>query len=165
MKRATPIGGARHVQHAALEQVQVLRGARLAAGEAPPGLVERRVGRGIGRHVPDRLPGQLLQPEIGARRKLDHLHVLLDQRDEGHEQRAVETIPVKLAGRHVRGRHHHHAELEQPREQPAEDHGIGDVGDVELVEAEQPALLRDVGRGEPDRILVGGGAVPSAAGG
>ena len=69
------------------------------------------------------------------------LHTLLDQRDERQKQRAVEPVLVELARRHVGGRHHHHAELEQAREQPAEDHGIGDIGDVEFVEAQKPASL------------------------
>ena len=88
-----------------------------------------------------------------------HLHVPLDHGDERQEQRAVEPVLVELVGRHVRGRDHHDAELEQPREQPAEDHGVGDVGDVELVEAEQPALLGDLGGGKPDRIVAGDLAV------
>ena len=78
----------------------------------------------------------------------------LQQRDERQEQRAIEPVFVQLAGRQVRGRDHHDAELEQPREQPAEDHGVGDVGDVEFVEAQQPGLLGDRGGGELDRILV-----------
>ncbi len=72
-------------------------------------------------------------------------------RDEGQEQRAVEAAFIEVLRRHVRGRDHHDAELEQLLEQPAEDHGVGDVGDVELVEAQQPGLLvqgvRDDGDG------------------
>lgn len=68
-------------------------------------------------------------------------------------ERAIEAILVKLAWRHVRCRHHHHAELEQALEQPAENHGVGDVGDVEFVEAKKPRLLRNGGGGDGDRIL------------
>ena len=42
---------------------------------------------------------------------------------------------------------------EQLREQPAEDHGVGDVGDVEFVEAEQPGLVEQLLGDEPDRIF------------
>ena len=111
------------------------------------------VGGVVGRHVPDLLAGELFQPEVGARLELEHLHVLLDHGDERHEQRAVKTILVELRRRHVRGRHHHDAEFEQPGEQPAEDHGIGDVGDVEFVEAQQPAFLGDLAGGEPDGVV------------
>ena len=41
------------------------------------------------------------------------------------------------------------------REQPPENHGVGDVGDVEFVEAEQPSFLRQLDRREADRILAG----------
>ena len=36
---------------------------------------------------------------------------------------------------------------------PAEDHGIGNVGDVEFIEAKKLRLLRNGGGGNPDRIL------------
>ena len=74
--------------------------------------------------------------------------MLAQQRDEGNEQRAVEAVLVKIVRLDVRGRDHDDAVLEQPREQAAEDHRVGDVGDVEFVEAEQPGLfgerVRDV---------------------
>ena len=116
-------------------------------------VVERRVGGAIGGHVPHRRAGELLEPEIGAGGEPDHLQVLLDHRDEGLEQGAVEPVLVELGGRHVRGRDHHDAELEQALEQAAQDHGVGDVGDVEFVEAQQPGLVGDRGGGQLDRIL------------
>src|SRR5579883_1161700 len=39
------------------------------------------------------------------------------------------------------------------REQPAEDHGVGDVSDMKLVEAKQPSLRRKIIGDAPDRIL------------
>ena len=125
----------------------------MAAGQPPPGFVERGFGLGVGRHVPDRHAGELLQPEIGARIEPHHLAVLFQQRDERQEQRAVEAVLVEVVRRQVGGRHHDDAELEQPREQPGEDHGVGDVGDVEFVEAEQPAFLGDGRGGAADRIV------------
>ena len=68
-------------------------------------------------------------------------HVLAQQRDERQEQRAIEPVLVELVRLDIRGRDHHDALLEQPREQPPEDHRIGDVGDVEFVEADQPGFL------------------------
>src|SRR4029079_19558249 len=38
-------------------------------------------------------------------------------------------------------------------EQPAKDHGVSDIGDVELIEAQQPTLLRDLAGGEADRVV------------
>ena len=79
--------------------------------------------------------------------------MLFEQVDERHEQRAVQTVLVELVRRHVRGGDDHDAEREQLREQPAEDHGVGDVGDMEFVEAEQPGFLEQLFGDEPDRIF------------
>ena len=105
--------------------------------------------------VPHRHAGELLQAEIGARREPHDIHVLLEHVDERHEQGAVQAFVVKVRGRHVRGGDHHDAALEQLREQPAEDHGVGDVGDVEFIEAKQPGLLRQLTSRKLDRILAG----------
>ena len=73
--------------------------------------------------------------------------------DERHEQRAVQTVLVELVRRHVRGGDDHDAEREQLREQPAEDHGVGDVGDMKFVEAEQPGFLEQRFGDKSDRIF------------
>ena len=125
------------------------------AGKPPPRTIERGVGGGVGRRVPYRHAGELLQTEVGTRREPDHVHMLFDHLDERHEQGAVQAVLVERLGRHVGGGDHDAAALEQLREQPAEDHRIGDVGDVEFIEAEQPGLLRQVDRGKPDRVLAG----------
>ena len=39
------------------------------------------------------------------------------------------------------------------REQPAEDHGIGDVGDMEFIEAEQPGFVEQLLGNKADRIF------------
>src|SRR5438093_5981619 len=44
--------------------------------------------------------------------------------------------------------------IEQPREQAAQDHGVRDIGDVELVKAKKPHLVGDVRGGEPDWIVI-----------
>ncbi len=134
---------------------ELLRRAVVAAGEPPPGVVERGVRCCIGRHVPDRQAGEFFQPEIGARIEPHDVHVLFEHVDERHEQRAVQAVLVELVGRDVRGRDHHDAALEQLREQPAEDHGVGNVGDMEFVEAQQPGLLGKFGGDKPDRIVAG----------
>ena len=53
---------------------------------------------------------------------------------------------VELRRRHVRGRHQRHAAAQEAGEQAAEDHGIGDVGDEELIEAQHARRAGDVGR-------------------
>ena len=100
------------------------------------------------------IPARDRVSRAGNRRvgKPHHLHALLDESDEGQKQIAVETLAIKLARRHVRGGDHHDAEFKQVREQPAEDHRIRNVGDVEFVEAKQPAFARNRGCGKRDRI-------------
>jgi hypothetical protein len=61
----------------------------------------------------------------------------------------------------VGGRHDHDAALEQGLEQAAQDHGVGDVVDLEFVEAQQRRLRGD-GVGERrDRVVAARvGALP-----
>src|ERR1700688_2774816 len=115
--------------YAASLERQPRRGAVVAAGEPPPGIVERGIRCGVSRYVPYWETCEFLQPEVGARIEPHDVHLLFEQVDEWHEQRAVQTVLVKFVGRNVRGGDDHDAEVEQLREQPAEDHGVGDVGD------------------------------------
>ncbi len=145
---------ARHMHAAAVQrQRQILRRAVIAAGQPPPGLVHRLVGCGIRRHVPDRLAAELFQAKVGASVEPHHVHALFQHLDERHEQRAVETVLVKILRRNVRSRDHDDAALEQLREQPAEDHGIGDIGDMEFVKAEQPGFFGERCGDNLDRVL------------
>ena len=61
-----------------------------------------------------------------------------------------------LRGWQVRGRDQDDAALKQPLEQPAQDHRVGDVGDVEFIEAQQPALVGELTRDLRDRVAVRG---------
>ena len=98
--------------------------------------------------------GEFLQPEIGAGIEPHHVHMRGDLIDEGQEQRAVEPAFVEIIRRDVGGRDHHRAELEQFCEQAAEDHRVGDVGDMEFVEAEQPGFVEDRVRGQRDHVAI-----------
>ncbi len=146
--------GPRHAQGAALDR-EIARRTLGAAGQFQESLVESRVGGGIVRHQPHGGAGQLLQPEIGAGIEPQHLHVILDLRNERQEQRAIEATLVEVFRRHVRRRHHHGAECKQPLEQPTEDHRVRNVGDMEFIEAEQPGLVENGLRRQPHRIGVG----------
>ena len=142
------------------------RRAAVPAGQPPPGIVERGARRPR-RPARTRPAGRRASP-AGSRcalRAAPRRMCCSQHGDERQEQRAVEPVLVELGRRHIRGRDHDHAELEQPREQPAEDHGVGDVGDVEFVEAEQPGFVGDLLGGEPDRIVVGDLAVLRSSGG
>ena len=88
----------------------------------------------------DRRARQLLQPEILGGVQLEHLHMLLNLPDGGQEQRAVEPAFIEPPGLHIGGGDDHHAPCEEGLEQAPEDHGVGDVGHREFIEAKQPGL-------------------------
>ena len=68
--------------------------------------------------------------------QFEDVESLLEQRDEGQEAFALQTALVEVVGRAVRCRDNHDALLEQGPEEPAEEHGIGNVGHLEFVEAQ-----------------------------
>ena len=98
---------------------------------------------------------QLFQPVVLGRLQLVRFHALLDQRDEGLKQRAVEPATVKVAGRRIGRGHDHDVAREQMLEQTPQDHGIGDIGHLQLVEAEQRRAGRDLLCRAADRVRGG----------
>ncbi len=118
------------------------------------GLLERRVGRGVERMVIDRLAGERAQPIVAPAVELEHVELLLQEIDERQEALALQPVLVEIVGRPVRGRDHDDAALEQLLEEPPEDHRVGDVGDLELVEAEQRRLAGDRLGDRRDRIAL-----------
>lgn len=90
----------------------------------------------------DRRTGQLLEPEIGARIQLEDIDPRQQQVDKRQEKLAIQAICIQVLRRSVGGGDQHHAALEQHREQPPQDHRVGDVGHAEFVETQQPRLVR-----------------------
>ena len=80
---------------------------------------------------------------VGAVVDIDHLQLVLQQRDRGQDAVAVQAVRVQAVGMEVGRGDDAHAVGEQRVEQPVQDHRVGDVGDVELVEADQPEAARD----------------------
>ena len=70
-------------------------------------------------------------------------HLLTQEADKGKKQLAIEAILVEILGRAVRGCHHHDTEIEQLFEQTPDDHRIGDIGDLHLVERQQAQAFAD----------------------
>ena len=124
-----------------------------AVGQRGEGGVQGGVRLGAERVVVDRQVAQPLEPVVGGAVERHHVDLGLEQRDERQEAIAVEAVLVEPVGRPVGGRDHGQAALEQALEQPAQDHGVGDVDDVELVEAEQAIALGDVGGQDLQRVL------------
>ena len=90
---------------------------------------------------------------VAAAVDLDDLRVGAEQFDRRHEALALQPVTVKRLRRQVRGRGERDTACEQRVEQGAEDHGIGDVVDRELVEAND---ARAVGQAIRDEARKGG---------
>jgi hypothetical protein len=106
--------------------------------EVAPGAVGRVVGgHQEGVHL---LEGA--QAVVGAVVNLDHVEAALDHLDGRQEVDALQAVGIEPV-RRVVGGHHEDAAGEQRVEQAAEDHRVGDVRHVELVEAQQAGLAGD----------------------
>ena len=115
---------------------------RSARSQTLPGVLHRFVGSGSERRIIDRRGHQLAQAEILRAGDLQHIELLLQQRDERKEELAVDAVLVEFVGWPVRGRDNHHIVFKQALEQPAQNHRIGNVGDLNFVEAQQLRLRR-----------------------
>ncbi|MCO5612280.1 hypothetical protein L7F22_066545 [Adiantum nelumboides] len=122
------------------------------------GGVEGGARLGVGGNVVDGRAAELLQPEVGTGVEPDDVHALLQGRDEGQEQRPVQAALVEPVGLDVRGRHHRDAPPEQGIEQATQEHRVGDVGDGELVEAQQCRLVGELVGHRPNRVVALDGA-------
>ncbi len=80
-------------------------------------------------------------PVIPAAVELEDVEALLDEGDEGQKIFALQPVLVEIVGRIVGGGDDDDAVVEQGLEETAEQHGIGDVLDLKLVEAEKADLL------------------------
>ncbi len=111
------------------------------------------------RRVIDLLARQPGEPIVAPAVERQHKKLSLQESDKRQKPLAVQAVLVKLVRRAVRGRHDHDAGIEQRREQAFEDHRVGDVVDLELVEAEQRRRAGDVGGDLGDRLARSGAAL------
>lgn len=92
----------------------------------------------VGLHL---LHGTLAVVDAGI--DIEDVELLLQQGDGGQHAVAVQAVRVQQV-RAVVGRHHElHAVGEELIEQAVQDHRIGDVADVEFIEADQAIALGD----------------------
>ncbi len=84
---------------------------------------------------------------------LKHVELSLEQRDRGQETRSLQSVAIQTGGRHVGGDNQGHALAQQFLEQPAEQHRVGDVGDLEFIDAPQARPPRHPARQQAQRIL------------
>ena len=115
---------------------------RLALQANPPRTFEpAAAARSIPAVLPsDAPPGQPVVPD--ALHRVHHAP-RLDGFDARNELHAIEPVFVQLVGFPIRRGHHGDAPLPQLVHQTADDHGVRDVRDLELVQAQHSGLRRD----------------------
>ncbi len=123
-----------------LRQRHIDIGLPLPARQRSERLGHLRQGGVVVTHKVDSLRLQLAQAVVGAGIEVHHLHGLLDECDRRQELAALQAIRIQLVRRAVGGGDQHHALGLQALQQTAQQHGIGDVTHMELVEAEQLAV-------------------------
>jgi hypothetical protein len=97
---------------------------------------------------------ELAQSIVGAAVDLDHVQPVLEERDRRQEVLTLQSVRIKIIGPVVRGRDEHNPMTEQRAEQPSEDHGVGDVGNVKFVEAHQAKPPSDAGSDRQQRVFL-----------
>ena len=110
------------------------------------------------------LAGQPRQPIVAAAVEFELVEPLLQQLDERQKAVALQPVLVEPVRRPVRGRDDDRAGLEQRPEQPFEDHRVGDVVDLELVEAQERRLGGEIGGDLRDGLGRTGAALAFEAG-
>ena len=122
-------------------------------GQAVEGVLHGGIGLGAQRAV---IELGILQRAAAVVRAVVHVHdfhAFLEQRDRGQDAVAVQAVGIQAVGHEVGGGDEAHAVGEQGFEQLVENHGIRDVGDMELVEADELVLPGDLGAQRIERVL------------
>ncbi len=119
---------------------------------------ETGVGDGAVRRLIDVGPLEHAEPVVDCAVDVHDVRALAQQLDRRQEPLPLQPVSIEQLGLDVRRGGERHAAREQRGEQRAENHRVGDVGDRELVEADDPRLLGDPVRDELERILDGRGA-------
>lgn len=97
---------------------------------------------------------KVTQAVVHAAVDVDDLGILLDQRDGRQEARALQAVLVQSVRHDVRGGDQGHAVLEQFFHQRAEDHGVGDVGNEEFIEADHPRFVGETLGDDSQRVFL-----------
>jgi hypothetical protein len=118
----------------------------VAAGDGVEGALDGGVGSAIVAAPGKPRPGPAPQAIVDAGVDLDHVELPAQEIDGRQEQLALQAVRIEALRRIVGGDAEQHAGVEQGLHQAAQHHGVGDVGDVEFVEAHQPRFAGDAGR-------------------
>ncbi len=95
---------------------------------------------------------ELAETIVGCRIETDDIGVSLEQRHERQEQAAVQPVTIEIVRRNVGRRDQHEPAIEQALEQAGQDHRVGDILDLELIETEQACFVGDRRGDRRDRI-------------
>jgi len=133
--------GADHRDRPALD-LDDTTGLRMVLGERGEQRRQARAGVGRARRQVDARLRELAQPVVGSAGDVGHVEVALEQLDGRQEALPLQAVLVQLSRGHVRSRHQRDAAPEQALEQPPEDHGVGDVRYIQLIEAQQARSAR-----------------------
>ena len=123
-------------RHLAMVNLQHRRVVARAARQRLEHALHFGVRRLVQWRVPQMRRGQGAQPVVDAGIDVHHVAVLFNLLNRRQETRALQAVAIEIVWRNVRGRHQRNAACEQRLHQGAEQHGVGNVGDEKLVEAE-----------------------------
>ena len=94
------------------------------------------------------------EPVVGCAIQVQHPGVGLDELDRGQEATALQALPVETVRFDVGSGDQGHSPLEEPAEQASQQHRVGDVAHLELVEADDSGVLRQAVGHQAEGILV-----------
>ncbi len=122
-----------------------VQGARLIAclGHGLERVLHGRIGRLAKWTVIDLDPLQGALAVVHARIDVDHLQMLLQQLDGRQDAVTVQAVRVQVVRMEVGGRDDADAVGEQRLQQAMQDHRIGDIRDVKLIETDETETARD----------------------
>lgn len=91
---------------------------------------------------------------VGGRVEVDDAEALAEEVDAGDKRLALDAVLVQVGRVAVRGGDDDGAVVHERLDEAAQDHGVGDVGALELVEAQHRGLRGNVGGDKRDAVDV-----------
>ena len=131
-------------------------GVRLAgfAGDGFEQALQTGIGVWAARVEPGRGLFQQAQSIVGGAVDVHDLGMFLQQLDGRKESRSLQAFLVEIVGRDVRSGNERDAAGEQAAKQRSEQHGVGNIGDEELIETDEARFARDLLGDEFQRVGV-----------
>ena len=99
-------------------------------------------------------PIQSAKTIVDAALEVQNLGVGLQQRYRGQESAALQTVPIEALGRGVGRGDERHSFLEKRLQQASQQHGVRDIADLELVEADDSGIRRQRVGYQSERCLL-----------